>query len=195
MTLARLSLRDFAQATNLPLEALSRELSETGPTTPRSGQSARGCEMCEVLKDSHARALAQAETIPAAKLLELEAQFSEQLEAMKASLRAEVHAGLSQLLTALYPDMAGAALRASLEKELAQAALNPTQDEVRVHVPPALLKDIASEATDAVFCEDPSLSGHKINLHRGGGVTRIDPDAILQTCLTFLNSSTAESAS
>lgn len=192
MTLARLTLRDFAQATNLPLEALSRELSQTGPTSPRSARNDQSCNMCEVLKESHLRDLEQAQSIPAAKIIELEAQFSEQIEALKAELRRDVQTGLSQLLTALYPDLCAAALRSSLEKELAHAALNPTQEELRVNVPPALLKDLASEQTALVFREDPSLSGYKIHLHRGGGVTRIDPDMIIQTCLKFLSPNTAE---
>lgn len=185
MSSVALKLRDFG----VESDDLSAMLSRSLAFTPAGTEEV--CGSCERLSSEFDKLEAQYAQNIAAQAQALELAFQKELEVLQQSLEAQLKLGLHQCLSALFPALAEASLRRGLEREIQTSVMQALPGSLSVQISPDLSG--AVEVPSGVqLDEDPDLRGQRVEIIHGESRTRLDPQAILNTCLAILNSENPE---
>jgi len=183
-----LKLKDFNTEAEASITALTRSLA----FDPIKKDDE--CESCLALKSEAESLKAGFADKHAAEIDQLKLRFENELDALREDLNLNLKTGLGQCLTALFPALADASLRRGLEAEIQRSLASSLPDVLSVSISPCLT-DIPVVPSKVVITKDPTLSGYVVEIKQGAARTRLDPEAILNTCLNLLEAETTKGIS
>lgn len=188
MSSAALKLTDFNSTEGASISAMTQSLA----FTPVKAEDE--CGSCRGLETEIAALTARQADDFSSQLEQLKSRFQDEVEALHQALDVRLKDGLSQCLMALFPALADVSLRRGLEAEIRQSLKDSLPETLTVTISPEL-SDPVDVPPGVTVTQDPNLAGHTVDIKQGAARTRLDPDAILNSCLALLKTDTPEEMS
>ena len=185
MSSASLKLTDFNLDGEATISAMTRSLA----FTPVKAEDE--CGSCRTLEAELAALTERQADSLSHQLEQLQSRFQGELESLHQDLNIRLENGLAQCLTALFPALAEVSLRRGLNAEIRKSVMDSLPESLNVSIS-ADLSDPIDVPSGVIVKQDPNLAGHTVEIRQGAARTRLDPDAILNSCLALLQTDTLE---
>lgn len=186
-SVVRLNVPPFEPTAPTSLSALRRPLVQTDDHACDAQ-----CEPCQTCRAAQQAAVEQARALATDLGLRLSQLVEDAMAERLAKIEADQSRLVARILEGVLPHLADAALRRALGDEIARAT--HSLKDVRLHLVkhPSLNLGVLPDTSRLDLTDDPDMPLHQVRLHDASGTTLIDPDAIIQACLSRLSPALSE---